>query len=137
MLRFLKSKLAKKKQVAEVIDNNDGQTPRITRWGGPTIWQLNCEKERPDNCEEMKKWFSEGGCASKIPEEFKKNTLKNCLKGERRSKITEKCRQKKEKGCCRQKKICKPKEPCCGKCKKCDKPSNNCGENSCFNMFLL
>ena len=38
--------------------------------------------------------------------------------------------------CCRQKKkICKPKEPCCGKCKKCDKPSNNCGENSCFNIF--
>ena len=35
------------------------------------------------------------------------------------------------------KKTSKPKEPCCSKCNKCDKPSNNCGENSCFNMFLL
>ena len=42
----------------------------------------------------------------------------------------------KKKNAAGKKKIYKPKKPCCSKCKKCDKPSNNCGENSCFNIFL-
>ena len=124
MLRFLKSKLANKKKDTEMKNNMKLTTRTDDDEAGSTGQSTDGQRSKYQKI------------SSSSLESFKKFKEKHA-DDMRRQLEKRRCRIKKGKGCCCQKKkICKPKEPCC-KCNKCDKPSNNCGENSCFNMFLL